>query len=260
MCTVLAARLANDVRVCSIASRFGYGLQAMGLAATVQEVVGALCYVGEDEARAHKWATHTNRRKTFPPTVKDGINAAAAVLDITEAARDRLRDQWQRVYTALCMGKHANPTVTMDQGLRVFPNGAYFVQGPDITELGAKYSCFALFWAVDFGLVGAYAFARCCSDQGLRAQLQNDALMMNREIEDVVPLLKDLMPVPSAESEQPEPEPLQLETKRLRQESEHFRSETERLRREIECLRRETQRLRLESETITNPPSPPKTN
>ncbi len=248
VCVILTGRLANDIRVCSIASRFGYGLQAMGLAATVQEVVGALCYVGDDEARAHEWATHTNRKKTFPPTVKDGINAAVAVLDIPEDARDHLRDQWQSVYAALCMGKHANPIVSMDQGLRVFPDDAYFVRGPDASELGAKYSCFALFNAVEFGSVAVYAFVKCCSDQGLRAQLRKDALKIAAQLRDVGPLLDHLMAVPTAESTQSEAERLQLETERLQRETEHFRSETERLQRETERMRRETQRLRLGSE------------
>lgn len=248
VCAILTARLANDIRVCSIASRFGYGLQAMGLAATVQEVVGSLCYVGDDEARAHEWATHTDQRKTFPPTVRDGINAAVAALDITEADRDRLRDQWLRKYTSLCMAKHANPLVSMAQGLRVFPDDAYFVRGPDASELGAKYSCFALFNAVDFGSLAAYAFAKCCSDQRLQAQLRDDALGVERELCAVEPSLLELMAVPTAESGQPEAEPPQLEIERLRRETEHFRSETERLQRETEHLRRETQRLRQDSE------------
>ena len=248
VCLILTGRLANDIRVCSIASRFGYGLQAMGLAATVQEVVGALCYVGDDEARAHEWATHANQRKTFPPTVKDGINAAAAALDMPEAARGPWQDQWQRVYTALCMAKHANPMVTMDQGLRVFADDAYFVRGPDASELGAKYSCFALFHAVWFGSVGLHAFVKCCSDQGLQVQLRNEALKVNVQLRDVEPLLHGLMAVPTAEPGWSEAERLQLETERLQQETEHFRSETERLQRETEHMRRETQRLRLESE------------
>lgn len=207
VCAILTARLANDIRLCSIASRFGYGLQAMGLAATVQEVVGALCYVDDDEARALEWATHTNRKKTFPPTVKDGINAAAAVLDLAEDDRDTLRDQWQRKYASLCMAKHANPLVSMEQGLRIFPDDAYFVRGPDASELGVKYSCFALFNAVDFGSVAVYAFAKCCSDQGLQVQLRDDALGVEHELCAVEPSLVDLMAVPTAESGQPEAEP-----------------------------------------------------
>jgi hypothetical protein len=198
VCLILTARLANDFRVCSIASRLGYGLQAMGLAATMVEVVGALSYVGDDEARAHEWAEHTDRRKTYPPRVKDGIDAALTALGITEATA---RDQWQRVYASLCMAKHANPLLSMQQGLRILPDGAYFACGPDASQLGANMSCLALYHAVGFGSAALHAFAKCCSDEGLQAQLQNDALKIRDQLLDLEPSLVDLMAaVPTIEN------------------------------------------------------------
>lgn len=190
---ILTARLANDFRVCSIASRFGYGLQAMGLAATMVEVVGALSYVGDNDARAHEWAEHRDRRETYPPRVKDGIDAALTALDITEPAA---RDQGQRVYASLCMAKHANPMVSMQQGLRILPDGPYFVCGPDASQLGSSMSCFALYHAVGFGSAALCVFAKCCSDEGLQAQLRNDALKMRDQLLDLEPLVVDLIAPP----------------------------------------------------------------
>jgi hypothetical protein len=190
---ILAARLANDLRVCSIASRFGYGLQAMGLAATMVEVVGALSYVGDSDARAHEWAEHTDRKKTYPPRVRDGVDEALTALGIKEPAA---RDQWQRVYASLCMAKHANPMLSMQQGLRILPDGAYFVCGPDASQLGANMSCFALYHAVGFGSAALYVFARCCSNQKLQAQLRDDAHRIRNQLLDLEPLLVGLMAAP----------------------------------------------------------------
>jgi hypothetical protein len=39
---ILTTRLANDLRVCSLTSQLGYGLQGLVLAGTVVELVGSL--------------------------------------------------------------------------------------------------------------------------------------------------------------------------------------------------------------------------
>ena len=48
---ILTTRLANDLRVCSLTSYLGYGLQALVLAGTVVELVGSLSYVGDNGFR-----------------------------------------------------------------------------------------------------------------------------------------------------------------------------------------------------------------
>jgi hypothetical protein len=194
VCLILTARLANDFRVCSIASRLGYGLQAMGLAATMVEVVGALSYVGGDEARAIEWAKHTDKRKSYPPRVKDGIDAALTSLGVTEPA---VRDQWQRVYTSLCMAKHANPLLSMQEGLRMLPDGAYFARGPDASQSGAWTSCFALCHAVGFGSAAVCVFSKYCADEGVQAQLRNEALEVWHQLRDLEDLLVHVLEAPT---------------------------------------------------------------
>jgi len=193
VCMILAARLANDFRVCCIASRLGYGLQAMGLAATMVEVVGALSYVGDDEARAIEWAKHTDKRKSYPPRVKDGIDAAMAGLGVTEHA---VRDQWQRVYTSLCMAKHANPLLSMQEGLRILPDGAYFARGPDPSQSGVWTSCFALCHAVGFASAAVCVFSKCCADEAVQAQLRDEALEVWHQLRDLEDVLVDLLATP----------------------------------------------------------------
>lgn len=190
VCLILTARLANDLRVCSIVGRLGYGLQAFGLAATVVELVGALSYIGDSDERACAWAEHTDQRKTYPPGVSDGIDAALAALGVTDPAG---RDLWRRAFGGMCMAKHANPMLSMQQGLRILPDGAYFVSGPDASQLGVNMSALALYHAVGFGTAAIYVIAQFCSDERLQTQLRNDALRIKDQLCIVEPSLVQLI-------------------------------------------------------------------
>jgi hypothetical protein len=142
------------------------------------ELLGALSYVGDNEDRAIEWAKHVDHRRTYPPRVNDGIEAIVAALGITGSDADVLRDQLKRVYTSLCMAKHANPLLSMEQGMRILEGDAYFVRGPDASRLGMKNSCFALVHATGFGLTGVYVFAKRRYDAVSRAELQNQSLKL----------------------------------------------------------------------------------
>ena len=169
---ILSTRLANDLRVCSLTSQLGYGLQALVLAGTVVELVGALSYVGDSDSRAVSWAEHTDRRHTYPPKVVDGIEATLSALGISDPAA---RDNWQQAYEFMCMAKHANPFLSLLHGMRIFPSGAYYVCGPDSSDLGRMLSAQALYHAVGFGTAGIYVAARHCCDDGLQTQLRTEA-------------------------------------------------------------------------------------
>jgi len=114
-------------------------------------------------------------------------------LDMAEPGASMVRDQLQRVYTSLCMAKHANPLLSMEHGLRVLSDGAYFVRGPDVSRPGVKNSCFALVHAVSFGIGVAYIFVKHCSSDGLRARPQDDALKMWGRVRELEDVLADLM-------------------------------------------------------------------
>jgi hypothetical protein len=170
---ILITRLANDLRVCSLTSQLGYGLQALVLAGTVVELVGALSYVGDSDNRAVSWAEHMDRRHTYPPRVKDGIEATLTALGILDPAA---RNNWQEAYAFMCMAKHANPFLSLLHGLRIFHSEAYHVCGPDPSDLGTYMSAQALYHAVGFGTAGIYVAARHCSHDALQTQLRNEAL------------------------------------------------------------------------------------
>ena len=130
-----------------MASFAGYCLQAMGLAASMMEILGALAYVGENNERAAEWARHADRRQSYPRNVRLGIDATLNALGIPDQAE---RDDWRKAYEFMCMAKHANPLLSMRQGLADLPSGLHHVFGPDTTALGIFLSAEALNRAISY--------------------------------------------------------------------------------------------------------------
>jgi len=86
VCLILGARLANGLRACSILSDLGYGLQAMGVAASLVEDAGALAYISSNESRAIAWAKHSVKGHAYPAKVRDGLTALADALCVYAAS------------------------------------------------------------------------------------------------------------------------------------------------------------------------------
>lgn len=235
---ILATRLANDLRVCSLASQLGYGLQALVCCGTVVELVGIMSYVGDSDSRAVSWAEHTDRRHTYPPKVVDGIEATLTYLGISDPAA---KDNWQEAYAFMCMAKHANPFLSLLHGLRIFPSGAYHVVGPDSSDLGIYMSAQALWHSVGFGTVGIYVALRHCSDDALQAQLRADACTIRERLLGLESWFLEVIKPDSSPTLKYRKEALALSA-----EAQRIQSETERLRRETERMKQETRRLRQE--------------
>ena len=171
---ILTARLSNDLLVCEISAQLGYGIQALSLGATVVELVGALSYVGESDQRAEEWARHSNQKRTYPRKVSEGIEAAAATLGMS--SQHNMKENWQQAYTFMCTAKHANPRISLLNGLRIGPDGFYHSYGPDASAFGTWMSAEAMYYAIGFGMSGIFVALVHCSDQALQAQLRAEAL------------------------------------------------------------------------------------
>ena len=229
---ILTTRLANDLRVCSLTSQLGYGLQALVLAGTVVELVGALSYVGDNDSRAVKWAEHTDHRHTYPPRVVDGIEAILTALGISDPA---IKDNWQEAYAFMCMAKHANPFLSLLHGLRIDSSGAYHVCGPDASDLGRYMSAQALWHSVGFGTAGIYVAVGHCSDGALQTQLRTQARSISERLRGLEPwFLKVIKP------ESPPTLKGQKKAPAFLSEAHLFQSETDRLRRETKRMQRTT--------------------
>lgn len=237
---ILTTRLANDIRVCSLTSQLGYGLQALVLAGTVVEVVGALSYVGDDDTRAVKWAEHKNHRHTYPPKVVDGIQATLTALGISKPSAN---NNWQEAYTFMCMAKHANPFLSLLHGLRIDSSGAYYVHGPDVSDLGVMLSAQALWHMVGFGTAGIYVAVGHCSDDALKTKLRAETISISDHLRGLEPWFLEVIKPES-------PLKSQKETSALYSEVHRIQSETERLLRETEKIQQKTRRLKSETKKI----------
>jgi hypothetical protein len=186
---ILLTRLSCDMRVCGMASSAGYCLQAMGLAASMMEILGTLAYVGESNERAAEWAKHADRRQSYPRKVRLGIDATATALGIPDQAA---KDDWLKAYEFMCMAKHANPLLSMRQGLADLPSGLYHVFGPDTTALGIFLSAEAINRAVGYSTAAVYIAAPLCSDEASRIFLRKEALSIRVGALSLEPLFQSL--------------------------------------------------------------------
>ncbi len=235
---MLTSRLANDIRVCSLTSYLGYGLQALGFSATVLEVVGALAFVGCSDSRAVGWAEHADPKRTYPGKVCEGIDATMAALGISDPA---VKDNWKLAYMDMCTAKHANPRLSLIHGLRIDSSDPWFSCGPDCSDFGICLSAQALWYAVNFGAFGIHIALAHCSEETLQAQLRAEARSINEHSRGLEEWYLEVTSPNSSPEKQASA--LSAETERLRFETEQLQSETERLRHEAQRMNGETRQF-----------------
>jgi hypothetical protein len=170
---LLIARLETEIRVCSLLGNLGYGLQAQVIASTIVEIVGAVSYIGQDQARAEAWARHADKRHAYPERVSDGINAALDALGVSQSVH---RDSWHKAYSFMCMAKHVNPILSLNYGIRDLPEGESYIRGPDTTDVGLSLSAEALYNSIFFGAAGIVVGCTYCSSEALYEQLHAEAV------------------------------------------------------------------------------------
>ena len=176
---LLTNRVANDMRCCSILSRRGYGIQGLTLASSVFEVVGALAYVGYDEARATAWATHRDTRHTYPHRVSDGF---AAIAELHPQSKEDVAGNLSDGYEYVCRAKHANPGAALLHGLQIdAANEWAFAVGPDAQYLGASASARALWYCASLGAVAVNVSLGHCSADKTRRRLLSEAVAVDRD-------------------------------------------------------------------------------
>jgi hypothetical protein len=92
----------------------------------------------------------------------------------------------------MCMAKHANPLLSMSQGLAAQPSGLHHVFGPDTTSLGLFLSAEALNRAIAYSTAAVFVAAPLCSDEASRVFLRREALSIRDGTLKLDPLLRHL--------------------------------------------------------------------
>ncbi len=249
---ILTSRLTNDLRVCSLSAQLGYGIQALGLGATIFEIVGALCHVGDSESRAAEWAEHSDLKRTYPRKVEEGIEAALRSLGISNAT---MKENWRQAYTFMCTAKHANPRISILHGLRVDASGFSYLCGPDASAFGSWMSAEALYNGIFFGAPGIYVALGHCAEETLKAQLRAEALRLAEALHGLELWFAELSKAAGQESAHGVVS--QAQTSSIVSQLD---SETARLKRETERLERETEQLRRQTGRIKRDTPPPRCN
>lgn len=103
--SILAGRLADDLRSLQLLSLAGYAHQVASLGATAYEVAFILAYVGIDASRAQIWREHENPNK-LPWKRSDMVREAVGIAFPEDSAALGKQEVY---YKFLCWFKHANP-------------------------------------------------------------------------------------------------------------------------------------------------------
>lgn len=147
------------------------------LASSVFEVVGALAYVGYDDERAARWATHSDTRHTYPRRVSDGF---AAIARFTPQSDEDIAGNLAEGYGYVCRAKHANPAVALLHGLQADPAEEWaFAIGPDAHYLGTSVSARALWYCAALGSLAVTITSGHCSADDTREGISSETVALD---------------------------------------------------------------------------------
>src|SRR5205085_2867137 len=111
------------------------------------------------------WATHADLTHSYPRTVSDGIKAA---LQAVGEDNPVAIENWKTSYKIMCMAKHANPRLSLVQGLREDSLGMYFIRGPDPSDLGTVAAAQAMHFATSCAATGIFIALDHCTEGALQ--------------------------------------------------------------------------------------------
>ena len=152
---VLLTRLQGDLRVVHWAARNGYAVQAMALAAAVQELAYQAVYVGESDEETRRWAAHDREDRTYPECGHYAVlRRVASLLHYP----DQWVDPHYRLYQQLCLAKHGNPVLAAqyaavereDSIIEVLPSPHFSAKIAHFARYALLHSSRAVYDAVMF--------------------------------------------------------------------------------------------------------------
>lgn len=184
--TALVARLVNDLRCVALLAHRGYAVQACALAASTYEVAFALMSIGSDDGLAQKWIDHTEPTRSFS-NVWDMTREGLRKLEIPDAQAA----VEYRVYTQLCMVRHANPLIQMEHSFRVSKEGTVSpLIGPDALE-SARAAQYSLERSSALAFLAGTSFAKNQLESRLPAEVVSELVNKVKSIGSTMTTLKE---------------------------------------------------------------------
>ena len=157
----LLARTLQDLRVCAIASRLGYTMQAWAIASSAFEAANTMGFVGTDPERAQRWLAHASQAKSFCDT-HTAILGTLRFLEIADASdeRNELTRREYELYQYLCMAKHVNPLAEKTRYWRSGERSLRLALTPFASERRVREARLGLALATRAAAVALWVFQR----------------------------------------------------------------------------------------------------
>lgn len=155
VCAVLLARLITDLQAVVQLIKSGYAAPALSLTAGMFEMTYMLMYIGADEERAEKWATHGGSTRASPWSVKTTIEGVAKSLNANETVVER---EYEGIYRDVNMAKHGNPMAIGDVGLIVTDEGVRILAGPHLSSPTRRWARTAMSHGTQYVKLAALRF------------------------------------------------------------------------------------------------------
>lgn len=137
----LLGELLNHIRTISTLSSLGYPHQAAIIAASVFEVSSILNALSNDESLAKSWLEHSDIRHSFmstPEALKAGLENLQSTNPTGHAESE------YKIYTQLCMCKHANPVFMQVHRVTREQDNTIMVAGPLKDDRDIRLAWFAI--------------------------------------------------------------------------------------------------------------------
>lgn len=146
--TKLLMRLSNDLRAIGMLANVGYDLQANAVAASVYECAFTMAAIADSDEEAEVWLAWDNPKKTYKPArelTEIGLNAIGKPAWV---------DNFYRIYSQLCWGKHLNPISERQGGIQRDGSTIDYLPGPRADDLTERGVCFCSAHACLLAFIG----------------------------------------------------------------------------------------------------------
>lgn len=158
----LLVRVLQDLRVCSVAARAGYTMQAWSVAASCFEAAHTMGFLAVLPDRAPSWWAHEDTEHTFC-SAKAGVEGSYKYLELGApgAERARLVDHEYQLYQRLCLAKHVNPVAERKRYFTRSERGQQLRVTPFASGSRVREARLGVLLAVRSAILAVWVFHRC---------------------------------------------------------------------------------------------------
>lgn len=155
--TCLLVQISNDLRTSSLLAIKGYSVQAVTIVSSMFESAYCIAAIGSDQSLAEKWVNHDDPTRSFM-----GVKAMVrqGLINLGHPNVEKQTDIEYRVYSQLCMAKHANPLFQMQHGYIIQEGKVVSINGPTTSEDSIRAAWFAMEHATALTFIGLMSFIK----------------------------------------------------------------------------------------------------